>query len=140
MPARSFQARLLYLIIAVLAIAETGTLVSVHFAGQRAMQRTVANELKIGSRVFDRVLEMRARGLADQSRVLVSDFAFRDTIALADVKTVTSALENHGRRIGADVVVLIDLDGNVKTDTLRGRLRGKPFPFAAMFQQADERA
>ncbi|HUR80418.1 MAG TPA: EAL domain-containing protein [Thermoanaerobaculia bacterium] len=140
MSARSFQARLLYLLIAVLAIAETGTLVSVHYAGQRAIKRTVDDELSVGTRVFDRVLEMRARTLADQLRVLVSDFAFRDTIAIADLKTITSALENHGKRIGADVVVLIDLDGNVKTDTVRGRWQGKPFPFATMFRQADDRA
>ncbi len=139
MPARSFQARLLYLIIAVLAIAETGTLVSVHFAGQRAMRHTVDEELRIGANVFDRILEMRGRTLADQSRVLFSDFAFRDTIATQDIDTVLSALENHGRRVGADAIVLIDLDGNVKTDTMRGRLKGKPFPFMTIFRQAEER-
>jgi diguanylate cyclase (GGDEF)-like protein len=139
MPARSFQARLLYLIIAVLVLLEAGTLAAVRFAGRLAMERTVAEELRVGARVFDRLLQMRGTTLADQSRVLVSDFAFRDTIALADIATVTSALENHGRRVDANAVVLIDLDGNVKTDTLRGRWKGKPFPFPELFRQADER-
>jgi diguanylate cyclase (GGDEF)-like protein len=139
MPAHSFQARLLYLIIAVLVLLEAGTLVSVHYAGRGAMERTVAEELRVGARVFDRILQMRARTLAEQSKVLVGDFAFRNTIALADRNTVISVLENHGKRVNADAVVLIDLDGNVLTDTIGGRLSGKPFPFVATFREADER-
>jgi diguanylate cyclase (GGDEF)-like protein len=139
MPARSFQARLVYLLIALLVLLEAGTLVSVHFAGRRAMQRTVAEELSIGARVFDRFLQMRARTLSEQTRVLVSDFAFRDTVARADLDTIQSALENHGRRVGANAIALVDLDGNVKTDTFGGRMSGKPFPFASLFRDADER-
>jgi diguanylate cyclase (GGDEF)-like protein len=141
MPARSFQARLLYLIIAVLVLLEAGTLVSVHYAGRQAMQRTVDEELRIGTRVFDHILQMRARTLTERSNVLVRDFAFLGTVAdpEADVKTITSALDNHGKRVAANVVLLIGLDGNVKTDTVGGRMSGKPFPFAAMFREADQK-
>ena len=125
MPARSFQARLLYLLIALLVLLEAGTLVAVHYAGRRAMRRTVDEELRIGSRVFDRFLQMRARTLGEQTRVLVSDFAFRETVAKADLATIASALQNHGTRVGANAVALIDLDGNVKTDSI-GRMSGLP--------------
>jgi len=138
MPARSFQARLLYLLIALLVLLEAGTLVAVHYAGRRAMRRTVDEELRIGSRVFDRFLQMRARTLGEQTRVLVSDFAFRETVAGADLATIASALQNHGTRVGANAVALIDLDGNVKTDSI-GRMSGRPFPFASLFREADER-
>ena len=138
MPARSFQARLLYLLVAVLMALEAGTLVAVYVAGRRALERTVNEELSLGARVFDQLLEMRARTLSEQSRVTVGDFAFKDTVATADVDTVTSALKNHGERVGANVVALIDLDGNVKTDTLRRRMSGKPFPFAELFRDAQE--
>ena len=137
MPARSFQARLLYLLIALLVLLEAGTLVAVHFAGRRAMRRTVTEELGIAARVFDRFLQMRARTLAEQTRVLVSDFAFRETVAKADLDTVASTLDNHGRRVGANVVALIDLDGNVKTDSGGGgQMSGRRFPFASMFRKA----
>jgi len=54
MAIRSFQARLLYLIIAVLVLVEAGTLISVHIAGQRTLRATVADELTVGARVFQR--------------------------------------------------------------------------------------
>ena len=134
MAVRSFQARLLYLLIAVLVLLEAGTLISVHFAGQQTLRRSIDDELSVGARVLDRVLETRARQLSDSLRVLVRDFPFREAVASTDLPTITSVLENHGRRIDADVVALISLDGMVTADTVGGRMIGKPFPFASMLQ------
>ena len=128
MAVRSFQARLLYLLIAVLVLLEAGTLISVHFAGQQTLRRSIDDELSVGARVLDRVLETRARQLSDSLRVLVRDFPFREAVASTDLPTITSVLENHGRRIDADVVALISLDGMVTADTVGGRMIGKPFP------------
>ena len=41
MAVRSFQARLLYLLIAVLVLLDAGTLISVYFAGQRTLRNSV---------------------------------------------------------------------------------------------------
>ncbi|MEO8382454.1 MAG: EAL domain-containing protein [Acidobacteriota bacterium] len=139
MAIRTFQARLLYLVIAVLVLLESGTLVSVHFAGRRTVRRTVSEELRVGTRVLQRVLETRAKQLAESARVLVRDFPFREAVASADLPTVTSVLENHGERIDADAIVLISLDGTVTADTLRGRMVGRPFPFAALLREAEQR-
>jgi diguanylate cyclase (GGDEF)-like protein len=139
MAIRSFQNRLLVLLIGVLVLLEAGTLVSVHFAGQRTLRRTVAEELQVGSRVLERILDTRAQQLAESLRVLVRDFAFREAVASADVPTVASVLENHGARIAADMVVLVDLEGNVTADTLRGRMVGRPFPFASLVRDAEQR-
>jgi diguanylate cyclase (GGDEF)-like protein len=137
MAVRTFQARLLYLIIAVLVLLETGTLVSVHYAGQQTLRRSIADELRVGARVLDRILETRARQLSDSLRLLVSDFPFREAVASTDLPTVVSVLENHGKRIDADVVVLVGLDGTVKADTVGGRMVGQPFPFARMLELAE---
>ncbi|MBV9496322.1 MAG: EAL domain-containing protein [Acidobacteria bacterium] len=138
MAVRSFQARLLFLLIAVLVLLEAGTLVSVYLAGQRTLRRSVAEELRVGARVLNRILDTRARQLADSTRVTALDFAFRDAVASADMPTVTSALQNHGKRVASDAVVLIDLNGVVTADTLSGRLTGKRFPFPALLHQAEE--
>jgi diguanylate cyclase (GGDEF)-like protein len=138
MAVRTFQARLLYLIIAVLVLLETGTLVSVHYAGQQTLRRSLTDELRVGARVLDRILETRARQLSDSLSVLARDFPFREAVASTDLPTITSVLENHGRRIDADVVALIDLDGNVAADTVGGRLVGRPFPFASMLKTAEQ--
>ena len=139
MAVRSFQARLLYLLIAILVLLDAGTLVSVYFAGQRTLRNTVANELRVGSRVLNRILDARARQLSDSLRVLALDFAFREAIASADIPTITSVLANHGSRIAADAVVLVTLDGTVTADTLGGRLSGKRFPFAGLLRTAEDR-
>src|ERR1051325_9843592 len=128
MAVRSFQARLLYLLIAVLVLLEAGTLVSVYLAGQRTLRRSVAEELRVGARVLNRILETSARQLAESTGVTALDFPFRDAVANADMATVTSALQNHGKRVGSDAVLLINLQGIVTTDTLNGPPTGKPLP------------
>jgi diguanylate cyclase (GGDEF)-like protein len=140
MPVRSFQARLLYLLIAVLVLLEAGTLVSVHYAGQQTLRRSLTQELQVGARVLDRTLETRGRQLSDSLRVLVRDFPFLEAVASTDLATVTSVLDNHGRRIGADVVALISLEGIVTADTVGGRLVGRRFPFASMLATAEQDA
>ncbi|HYC60885.1 MAG TPA: EAL domain-containing protein [Thermoanaerobaculia bacterium] len=137
MPVRSFQARLLYLLIAVLVLLQAGTLISVHFAGRRTLRSSVANDLRVGNNVLDRVMQTRARSLSDSLGLLVRDFAFREAVASADLPTVTSVLDNHGRRIDADVVALIALDGTVTADTIGDRLVDKRFPFDAMLKAAE---
>jgi diguanylate cyclase (GGDEF)-like protein len=139
MPSRSFQARLLILLIAVLVLLEAGTLISVHFAGRQTLRNSVTEELRVGSRVLERILVTRAGQLSDALAVLAADFPFRETIASADVPTITSLLANHGRRISADAVVLLSLDGTVTADTLGGQMVGRRFPFASLFTIAQER-
>ncbi|HEV7920049.1 MAG TPA: EAL domain-containing protein [Thermoanaerobaculia bacterium] len=139
MAVRSFQARLLSLLIAVLVLLDAGTLVSVYLAGQRTLRRTVAEELRVGARVLNRILDTRAHQLAESTAVTALDFPFRDAVASADMATVTSVLQNHGRRVKTDAVLLINLNGIVTTDTLNGRLTGKPFPFPALLHDAEDR-
>jgi diguanylate cyclase (GGDEF)-like protein len=137
MAVSTFRARLLYLIIAVLVLLETGTLVSVHYAGQQTLRTSIADELSVGARVLDRILDTRARQLSDSLSLLVRDFPFREAVASADLPTVISVLENHGKRIDADVVVLVSLDGTVTADTVGGRMVGRRFPFAEMLSVAE---
>lgn len=139
MVVRSFQTKLLFLLLTVLVLLQAATMISVHFAGRRALRNTLTEELRVGRRVFDQILQSRAHQLSDSLRLLALDFAFRDAIASGDAPTIASALENHGQRISADFVVLMSLDGKVTADTLGGRLAGKPFPVPAVLRTAEER-
>src|SRR5207253_9138763 len=133
---RSFQAKLLYLMIAVLIVLQAATLLAVHFAGQRTMRAGIADELHVGSNVLDQILAARGRQLSDTARVLASDFAFREAIASGDRPTITSVLTNHGSRIGANVMTLVALDGTIVADTANG---GGAFPFAPLVRDARQR-
>jgi diguanylate cyclase (GGDEF)-like protein len=110
---RSFQAKLLYLMIAVLVLLQTATLIAVHVANQGTMNRSIDDELRVGSLILDQILAARGRQLADNARVLAADYAFREVIALSDSATIASAVRNHAARISADAAFLIALDGSV---------------------------
>jgi diguanylate cyclase (GGDEF)-like protein len=136
---RSFQAKLIYLLVGVLVLLQAATLIAVHVAGQRTLSKTIAEELEVGSRVLDRVLASRGRQLSDTVRVLAADFAFREAVASADNPTIASVLNNHGSRIGADVALLISLGGTVGADSLGGQLAGRQFPLPALVTEARTR-
>src|SRR5437870_3213445 len=122
MGGRSFQAKLVYLLIGVLVLLQTVTLAAIHFAGMQSLHRNLVEELRLGSRVFERLLANRARQLSDSLRVLAADFAFRAAVASGDQPTVVDVLSNHGARIKADAAFLVALDGTVSADTLQKTL------------------
>ncbi|PYQ51437.1 MAG: GGDEF domain-containing protein [Acidobacteria bacterium] len=138
MAGRSFQAKLLYLLIGVLILLQTVTLAAIHFAGSHSLQRNLTLELRVGSRVFERILANRGRQLSDSVRVLAGDFGFREAIASRDRPTITSVLGNHGSRIDADAVFLVGLNGVVTADTVQKSLVGKKFPFPSLIATAEQ--
>jgi diguanylate cyclase (GGDEF)-like protein len=132
MPRRSFQARLLFLMVCALVLFEAATLIAVHVAGQRNLRQSLTDELRVGARVLGRILAARGRQLTDAARVGAADFAFREAIASGDRPTITSALTNLGARVDSHAVFLISLDGAVDADTLGGQFVGRPFPVASL--------
>src|ERR1051325_7411327 len=134
---RSFQAKLVYLTVAVLVLLQAATLIAVHVAGERTLRRSVDDELRVGSRVFDQLLALRGRQLSFSVRALASDFAFREAIASTDRPTIVSALANHANRVDADAVFLISLDGTVIADTLNERSVGRSFPLPTLVREAE---
>jgi diguanylate cyclase (GGDEF)-like protein len=75
--------------------------------GQSATQ-AIDRDLQTGQRVFTRLLEQRAERLSEAAALLASDFGFRAAVHSRDVATLSDALDNHGRRIGAALVVYTD--------------------------------
>jgi diguanylate cyclase len=137
---RSFQARLLSLMVFALVLFEAATLIAVHVAGQRNLRQTLADELSVGSRVLTRILGARGRQLTDAARVSAADFAFREAIASADRSTITSALTNLGARVDGHAVFLISLDGSVEADTLGGHHVGRAFSVPSLVTGARSQA
>ncbi|MFZ2490916.1 MAG: EAL domain-containing protein [Thermoanaerobaculia bacterium] len=137
MPIRTFQSKLIALLVAALVLLEAAMLVAVYVAGNRTLGRIVSEELAVGTRVLDHILTTRARRLADSSRVLARDFPFREAIASSDVLTIASVLANSGERIEADVMFAIALDGTVMAEPAMGNLVGRPFPFPQLIARAE---
>ena len=77
----------------------------------------VEDQLSVGERVFQEVLRSNGEKLTQAASIVASDFGFRAAVASHDQTTVASALENHGERINADVVMLVGLDGKLFADS-----------------------
>jgi EAL domain-containing protein (putative c-di-GMP-specific phosphodiesterase class I)/GGDEF domain-containing protein len=86
---------------------------------------------------FTDQLDAIARQMAAGVKILTLDYALRQAIAEHDHNTVVSALRNHGRRVGASRMLLVETDGTISADT-RSAVDPKPEPFAfpALLDQA----
>ena len=84
--------------------------------GRTSALANVRAELATGERVFERLMDQRSAQLTQAARVLAADFGFREAVMTRDRGTVESALNNHGARIDANLMLLLDLDGVVMAD------------------------
>jgi len=105
---RSLKARLIATFLGLLLVVQLAG-----FSALRASLSTHAHQelparLDVGDRVLHSLLTQRAQKLTDGARLLAADFGFREAIHSKDTDTIVSALENHGRRIGAMRVALYD--------------------------------
>src|SRR6266496_6184483 len=131
----SLQVRIFALFIALMVALEVGGFFLVNRIGAAAARKTVGEEVVAGARVFDRLLEQNAERLLQGARLLTADYALREAIATGDGATIASALANHGKRIDADVMMLVGLDRKVIADT-RGTATGLPFAYPELLSRA----
>jgi diguanylate cyclase (GGDEF)-like protein len=135
MPTHSLQARILALFLLLLIAVQVGGFVLINTVGVAAARKTVGDQLVGGARVVDLLLEHDTQRLLQGARLLSADYAFRGAIATGDAGTIRSALANHGKRIDADLMVLVGLDQRVLADTLDAST-GDAFAFPALLATA----
>src|SRR5688572_17667707 len=129
---KSLGARLVIFFVILLVIVQgLGALLVIRANSQIARQ-TIDQELGQGERVFRQLLAQRQARLEQAAAILSADFAFRQAIATNNTGTIVSVLRNHGARVGATVMTLVDLDRSVRADTRDENLTGKPFVFPAL--------
>jgi diguanylate cyclase (GGDEF)-like protein len=132
---RSLQFRILALFVLLTLVVQAGGFFLINTVGIAAARKTATEELEAGTLVFSRLLDQDTHRLVQGARLLASDYAFREVIGNGDVDTIASVLANHGRRIDADVMMLIGLDQKVAADAL-GEATGQPFPFRGLLDKA----
>ncbi len=95
-------------------------------------------ELSGAERVLRRVVGQNQIRLAESASLLAADFAFRAAVTSDDQPTLRSALENHSGRLGADLAMLLDLEGAVRADTLPSEAARQPHPVPSLIHKAQE--
>ena len=108
-----FRARLLAAMLVVIVGLHAATSYVVLARAERQGEARAVAELDAGRRVFERLFEDREQRLLSTVGVLVTDFGLRRAVATKDAATVASALANHGRRVGASLAFLLDVDGDL---------------------------
>jgi len=124
----SFRLRLALLFVATLVAVQIFTALLAYGIARRALIAEGERQLSVGAATVARQLDDISSRVADNVQVLSLDFALRAAIAENDQSTVLSALRNHGRRIGAERMLLIGLDGAIRSDTTSSA-SGATFPF-----------
>src|SRR5271154_3667836 len=112
----SFRNRLLALIIGLVVATQSVTLVAVLWSTEHQVGVRADEELRSGAQVVQQFMRLRADQLASTVSVLAQDFSFREIVAnRKDTATMLSAATNHSKRVGADLVLLMDADGKLLT-------------------------
>jgi Double sensory domain of two-component sensor kinase len=133
---RRLRTRITVFFVALLALVQVAAFVAVNAANSTNARQKIEGELGVGERIFGRLLEQNRERLVQAARVLAADFAFREAIATNDLGTVLSALQNHGDRIDANVMMLVSLQGEVLADTLNPDAASRSFDFPSLLNTA----
>jgi diguanylate cyclase (GGDEF)-like protein len=134
----TFRVRLASFLVATLAILQILTALLVYEVTRRELIAQGEQQLAMAGKAFARQLDDVSARVADNVQVLTLDFALRSAIAQRDRDTVVSALRNHGKRVGATRMLLIDLDGSIEADTAESMPALKKFPFGDLTEAALE--
>jgi signal transduction histidine kinase len=132
----NFRHRLaLFLVITLVAVQALTAAVAYAYLRADLIDRG-KRELATAMSVFMQQLDFLSQRASDGVRVLSLDYALRSAIARHDHDTELSALHNHGERIGATRMMLVDLQGSTVADTTTPRLTTAKFPFPALLRSA----
>ena len=109
--------RIVALSLLLLLVVQALGFAAIRNASERNARALLADELKVGEKVWARLLEQRAAKLAQGAALLAADFGFRSAVLSNDQATIASALGNHGARINASRVALLDNDFAVRAQS-----------------------
>ncbi len=128
---RSLQSRILVVFLALLLAVLGVTIYTVRRATYRQTLVRIRGELLHGRDVFNDKLVSRQRSLWQVAETLTKDDALRQAIFTdpGDLESLFFALDNHRKRTGAELALLVDLDGRVLVDTQQPRNRNRAFPY-----------
>ncbi len=113
----SLQARIIVFFGLLTVVVQLVGLFLVDTVGTANARHAIDDQLVVGERMLAELLQKRVSMLTQAARVLAADYAFREALASHDDETIVSALENHGARIDAQVMMLVGLDGRVVART-----------------------
>jgi diguanylate cyclase (GGDEF)-like protein len=109
----SFRKRLLVLIIGLVVVTQTVTLAAVLASTRTTVEENARHDLGNGGSLALKLIGLRSGQLTSAVSATAADFGFREAVASGDPKTVLDGAQNNARRIGADMVIVLDTHGKI---------------------------
>ncbi|MFY8283334.1 EAL domain-containing protein [Pseudoalteromonas sp. SSMSWG5] len=109
----SLRGRIIALCVSLVLLTSLVSLVSSWWSANRFNDQKLLEDINVAENVFKQYLSAKESLLLTAAKVLTADFGFKQAVATQDADTISSVLNNHSRRINADVMMLIDLSGQL---------------------------
>ena len=137
---RHFRTRLLAVILVLVLGLQALVFLAVGEAANRSAIKGSEEALQVTLSTLADSMAKRDAILRKHGRLLSNDFGFKSLVSENDHATIISAFTSYRRRLGADWMFVLDLDGAILADTLQPATRGAPFPYPALLQAARDSA
>ncbi|MCW8109862.1 EAL domain-containing protein [Alteromonas ponticola] len=139
MAAKSLNQQIFRLTGGLVLLSTIAILVNVWFSTVEHAEQQLETNLQIAESVFKQIFRNREEQLYNSVDILTSDFGFKAAVASDDEATIESALLNHGRRVEADLMAQLSLQGSVISTTNSSLNVGEPFPYQNLIEQTNQR-
>jgi diguanylate cyclase (GGDEF)-like protein len=114
---KSFRTRVVWLLLTLVVVIQTITVLALVWQTNRRAAEQAGENLEVGARVLDALLQSRTARMREAVHVLVADYGFKDAATRNDPDTLVSALDNSAGRVNAQLAVLLDMKGSVIATT-----------------------
>jgi diguanylate cyclase (GGDEF)-like protein len=111
----SFKAQITWLLTSLILLTVIILTGSNWFRFADYAENQIERQMYFAQNVLDQTLRSQERVLTTTASVLAADFGFKQAVATRDKNTVESVLFNHGKRINADLMLILDLEGKLST-------------------------
>ncbi|WP_284126213.1 putative bifunctional diguanylate cyclase/phosphodiesterase [Parerythrobacter aestuarii] len=113
----SLKLRMAALYAALFAVVLATIMVIVGQGIGRFAENATTRDLAANARVFDEILDLRARQMRSSTDVLSRDFGFREAVATNDRPTISSALDSLRERSGSSAAFVVGYDASLTGST-----------------------
>ncbi|MBH0057850.1 EAL domain-containing protein [Pseudoalteromonas sp. SWXJZ94C] len=109
----SLKNRITILCVGLVLLTTLVSLFSFLWSTSKFQEEKVNQDINVAQSVYKQYLKSKESLLLTAAKVLTSDFGFKQAVATRDAGTISSVLFNHSQRIDADLMLLINLSGQL---------------------------
>lgn len=131
-----FRTRLALFFVATLILVQGLTAVLAYDVARRQLVKEGGHQLSANAGAFVAQMNDLSVSVANGVQIMSLDYGLRSAIGARDKETILSVLRNHGRRVGASRMQLLDLDGRIEVDTGASTADAQAFGFPDMLTHA----